>query len=134
MKITFLDAGVLIAAFRGNSEVARRALAIMDDPDRSFASSVFVRLEVVPKALFHGRMEELVFYESFFGGVTHWAEPVTLTERAFSIATENGLSALDALHAAAALSVKASEIITSEKTRKPIHRVSGVTVTSIQPE
>jgi predicted nucleic acid-binding protein len=134
LKVTFLDAGVLIAAFRGNPEVSRRALAILDDPDRSFASSVFVRLEVVPKALFHRSLEEIAFYEGFFRGVTHWADPLSLTEKAFSVAVENGLSALDALHAAAALSVNASEIITSEKSRKPIHRVAGVTVTSIQSE
>jgi hypothetical protein len=47
MTITVVDAGVLIAAARGSIDVSARAMAILDDPDRSFASSEFVRLEVI---------------------------------------------------------------------------------------
>jgi hypothetical protein len=36
MTITFVDAGVLIAAARGRGEVSAQAMAILDDPDRSF--------------------------------------------------------------------------------------------------
>jgi len=39
MTITFVDAGVLIAGARGNAEVSARAIAILHDPNRSFASS-----------------------------------------------------------------------------------------------
>jgi hypothetical protein len=70
--ITFVDAGVLIAAARGTAEVSAPAMAIFDDPDRSFASSEFIRLEVLPKALFNRKSDETEFYESFFGAVTHW--------------------------------------------------------------
>ena len=48
MKLTFVDAGVLIAAVRGTEEIAKRALQVLDDPELNFASSVFVRLEVLP--------------------------------------------------------------------------------------
>jgi hypothetical protein len=54
-KLTFVDSGVLIAAARGADEVARRAMTVLDDPDRTFASSALVRLEVLPKALRHDR-------------------------------------------------------------------------------
>ena len=34
MKLTFVDAAVLIAAARGGSEQAARAMEILDDPER----------------------------------------------------------------------------------------------------
>jgi hypothetical protein len=43
MPITFIDAGVLIAAARGNVQASAQAMATLDEPDRSFASSEFVR-------------------------------------------------------------------------------------------
>jgi predicted nucleic acid-binding protein len=135
LKVTFMDAGVLIAASRGNTSVARRALEILDDPSRSFASSVFVRLEVLPKAKFHKRADEVSFYEDYFRSVDHWAEPgVTLVETALLLAQERGLSALDSLHGAAALAVNASEIITTERRDRPIHRLTQVKVTTIDSD
>jgi hypothetical protein len=49
---TFLDAGVLIAGIRGDLETVERVLAIRNDPERAFVASDFVRLEVLPKALY----------------------------------------------------------------------------------
>jgi hypothetical protein len=37
VKLTFVDADVLIAAARGGSVQATRAMNILDDPDREFA-------------------------------------------------------------------------------------------------
>ena len=51
---TFIDAGVLIVAARGEDEIAERALEILKDPNREFASSMFLKLEVVPKATYRG--------------------------------------------------------------------------------
>ncbi len=132
MKITFIDAGVLIAAARGSLASSPIALAVLDDPERSFASSLFVRLEVLPKALFHKRTDESAFYEEFFQSVDAWALlEIGLFGEALRIASDVGLSALDALHVAAALAVGADELITSEKPGKPIHRVRGITVRTI---
>jgi predicted nucleic acid-binding protein len=58
MRLTFVDAGVLIAAARGGSEQAARAMEILDDPDREFAASPFLRLEVLPQATFNKRTAE----------------------------------------------------------------------------
>jgi len=58
MIITFVDAGVLIAAARGTANVSAKAMAILDDPNRSFASSEFIRLELMPKAVFNRKDEE----------------------------------------------------------------------------
>jgi len=134
LRITFVDAGVLIAAARGDSRGSLDALSILDDPERSFASSAFVRLEVLPKALFHLRRDESDFYEEFFRNVRNWA-PLgrDLIEDALKVATEAGLSALDALHVAAAIAVGADELITNEKPSKPIHRVRGIVVRTIHP-
>jgi predicted nucleic acid-binding protein len=135
LKLTFIDSGVLIAALRGNAELASRAFAILNDPERSFASSGFVKLEVLPKAIFHKQEEEAAFYEAFFQAVGQWVEPnPLLLERAITLGSKNGLSALDALHAAAALSIKAAEIVTTEKKGKPLHRLTSIKVTTIHPD
>jgi len=134
MKITFIDSGVLIAAARGAGEVARRAVEVLDDPDRAFASSVFVRLEVLPKALYNNNRAEAEFYEAFFAAVSHWAEPIErITADAYPEAVKSGLSAVDALHIAAAVAVGADELVTTEKHGKPIHRATSVSVRTIHP-
>jgi hypothetical protein len=66
MTIPFVDAGVLIAAARGTSDVSAQAMAILDDPGRTFASSEFIRLEVLPKAVFNTKAKETEFYTAFF--------------------------------------------------------------------
>lgn len=132
MTRTFVDSGVLIAAARGQDDLASRALAILDDPDREFASSIFVRLEVLPKALFHNRALEAEFYEAFFEAVTYWAEPLDeIAGEAYQQAVRLGLSAMDALHVAAALHVDATELVTTESLQKPIHRATNIKITSI---
>ncbi len=132
MKISFVDSGVLIAAVRGAPEIVAEAREILLDPDISFASSAYVRLEVLPKASFHRQEKERAFYEGFFETVGHWA-PIgeSLIEEALEIASRAGLSALDSLHVAAALAVGADELITCEKPGRPIHRVRGITVRTI---
>ena len=79
--ITFLDAGVLIAAARGSADASAQAMAILDDPERSFASSDFVRLEVLPKALYNRKAQEVEFYLEFFRAVSHWPGSIDLVVR-----------------------------------------------------
>lgn len=109
-------------------------MEILRDPESSFASSPYVVLEVFPKASFHRRQEELAFYEGFFEAVRYWApSSKSLMQDAIKVASRAGLSALDALHVAAALAVGADELVTSEKPGKPVHRVQGITVRTIHP-
>jgi hypothetical protein len=61
-----VDAGVLIATARGGNVQAARAMEILDDPEREFAASVFLRLEVLPQAVFNKRVAEAAFYDAFF--------------------------------------------------------------------
>jgi integrase len=46
---TFVDADVLINAFRGIGPTASAAQAVVDDPDREFVVSDILRLELLPK-------------------------------------------------------------------------------------
>lgn len=133
MKLTFVDAGVLIAAATGRDVLASAAMAILDDPQREFASSVFVRLEVLPKAIHQRRSEEVAFYKEFFSNVTHWPASVSeLTDVAEREACRWGLGAIDALHIAAALSVGAAELVTTESPTKPLCRVESLRVVSLR--
>ncbi|MGQ0677041.1 MAG: PIN domain-containing protein [Rhodospirillales bacterium] len=125
----FVDANVLIAAARVVGPVGRAALAVLDNPSNRFAASDFLRLEVLPKATHAKRIAEAAFYRQFFGQVAVWAiaEP-QLVSRALSLAERFGLSAMDALHAAAAISTGSEAFITGEKPGKPICRVAGLRV------
>jgi predicted nucleic acid-binding protein len=135
VKLTFVDAGVLIAAARGGNVQAARAMEILDDPEREFAASTFLRLEVLPQAVFNKRVAEAAFYEAFFSTVTHWAANLNdVTEIATREASTHGVEAMDALHVAAAASVGASELITTEKPSRSIHRAQAVKVVTIYPE
>lgn len=126
-KLAFVDAGVLIAAARGDDEVAERAIEILDDPDVRFASSIFVKLEVLPKPLYQNKKDEVLFYEAFFASVAAWAEPSPeLIQNAYEEAISSGLSAIDALHISSAAIVNADEFVTTEKLSRPIHRSKPV--------
>ena len=134
MMRTYVDAGVLIAAARGVAPIAIKALEILDDPDREFVSSVFLKLEVLPKAMYYKNEDEAAFYSTFFDAVTHWAEPLeTIVRDAFNEACGRGLAAVDALHVASAASLSAEELVTTERSEKPIHRTHLVRVVSIMP-
>jgi hypothetical protein len=58
---TFLDSGVLIAAFKGAPQLREAALQVLEDPNRVFVTSPFVRLEVLPKAIFNRQASERRF-------------------------------------------------------------------------
>jgi predicted nucleic acid-binding protein len=129
---TFLDSGVLIAAARTNDIMAIKAIEILDDSQRQLATSLFVKLEILPKAVYHQQQGEIKFYEAFFANCYLWADDLpTIIKLAQNLANQFGLGALDALHIASALSINCNEFITTEKPNKPLHRVSGIKVISI---
>lgn len=132
MTRTFIDSGILIAATRGEGAIAERALAILADPNREFAASIFVKLEVLPKAIYNNRSSEIRFYEEYFDAVSYWAEDIEqIVQNAYREVSEAGLGAMDALHVAAAVIVGAVEFITNEKPDKSIHRTTSIQVISI---
>ena len=132
MILTYIDSGVLLSATYGEGRIAEKALEILGDSNREFASSEFVKLELIPKAIYNKQIEEAQFYEEFFSAVTYWADNLEkVLQDAYDIGCEYGLAAMDALHIAAALSLDASEFITTEKPTKPMFRVSTIKLISI---
>jgi predicted nucleic acid-binding protein len=104
MKITFVDSGVLVTAARGVGEDSEKALEILADSNREFASSEFIKLEVSLKAIYNRKMAEAEFYESFFSAVTYWTNDIDqVIQDAYEIGCQYGLAAMDALHISAAL-------------------------------
>lgn len=109
-------------------------MGVLDDPKRVYATSDLVRLEVLPKAIYNKRDVEAVFYRLFFDGVEEVvAITPTLVSQALNEASQYGLSAIDALHIAAAKSAAVEEFVTVERTTKPLFRVSGLKVTTLLP-
>jgi predicted nucleic acid-binding protein len=90
------------------------------------------QLEVLPKATFNKQQDEAEFYKTFFSAVIHWATDLEqIVQNADQIACTYGLAAMDALHVAAALQIKADQLITTEKPTKPMHRVTEIQIISI---
>jgi predicted nucleic acid-binding protein len=89
----------------------------------------------LPQALFNKRTAEAAFYEAFFSTVSRWATDLdAVAEIALREASTNGVEAMDALHVAAAASIGATELITTEKPSRSIHRARAVRVVTIHPE
>jgi predicted nucleic acid-binding protein len=129
---TFIDSGVLIQAIRGEEKLANKALEILEDTNREFASSIFLKMEVLPKAIYNNQPGEVQFYQEYFESVTYWAMDINqIILNAYREASQYGLGAMDALHIASALSLKATEFITSEKVNKSIHRTPSIHIISI---
>jgi len=133
-KLAFIDSGLLIAAARGKDELSNKALEVLDDPERDFVTSDFVRLEVLPKAIYNKQAHEVQFYETFFQAAQTAVPPSTaLVDQAQWEAEQAGLSALDALHVAAAKEGDCRELITAEAETKPLFRVKELDVITIRP-
>jgi len=114
--------------------VFQRAFAILDDPNRTFVSSDFIRLEVMSKPTFYMRAEETAYYERFFSATTAWVGySPDLFQRAYDYGCQFGLNALDALHIAAAILSQSDEFVTTERSHGPFSRIpnSILTIRSI---
>lgn len=130
--LTFVDAGVLIAAARGTAEISAKAAAVLEDPNREFVASVFLELELLPKPRHTGHRDELEYYETFFDGVRLWSKDFdAITHTAKQEALAYGLSALEALHVAVA-ALAGAELVTSSTSDKAIHRTRRVKVLSVR--
>lgn len=130
---TFIDSGVLFIAFRGPTDLANKALEILDDPDREFITSPFVKLEVFPKARYFKNKDEIDFYSSFFDSAFSIEDVVTIVDHAQIQADAFGLAAIDALHIAAALLAGADDLVTGEKPGRPMFRIKPLNVISVRP-
>ncbi len=125
---TFLDSGVLLAGARSLGRDRERALEILEDPGRTFLTSPFVHLELVPKAIFHKKRLEKAFYDEYFNAAEWFRDLEKMEATAQIEAAKSGLAAMDALHLAAAHLSQADEFVTTERPGKPIYRSSLVRI------
>ena len=130
--LTYVDACLLMAAFRNKSERDWAAAEILADPRRTFVVSNALWLELMPKAVYNKRTDEAAFYADFFGRAEQY-QPWNLAvlQSAQQLATTYGLSAMDAIHIAHAIDAGADEFISAERLTKPMFRVLELPMTSI---
>jgi predicted nucleic acid-binding protein len=132
-KRTYLDSCVLIAAFQGERAISDLAMAIIDDPDRSFVVSQYLSLEVLPKPQFNKKKEEVAFMSEFLRAASESIESnQVLADQAILLAGTYDLSPIDALHVSAAKQAAVDEFITAESNSKPMFRVSDIKITSLR--
>lgn len=131
-KRTYIDTCLLIAAFKGEGELGRRALVVLDDPERSLMVSDAVRLEAVPMARFHKQQAELELYEAVFSQAENIAWDSAALQHALAIAESHGVAAMDAIHVAHAAVAGVAEFISAEKPTKPMFRVKSPAMHSIR--
>ena len=130
--LTFIDACVLIAAVQGNNEICSRAFEILDDPEREFVVSDFLKLEVIPKPTFQGYDDQVQFFKEFFKSAVLQVQPSEMIlSQALDLACKYDLTPLDALHISIAVEAAVEEFVTLERYGKPITRVQEVKVISI---
>jgi predicted nucleic acid-binding protein len=127
MTRTYLDSSVLIQAVQGVD--GDKTTGMLEDPERDFVAATFLKLELLPQPTFHKRRAELEFLQSYFAIVTVWREADEhLLAAALREAAAVPLSAVDAIHVAAAKALSCDEFITAEKPGKPLHKVRGLKV------
>jgi predicted nucleic acid-binding protein len=129
---TFLDSGVLMTAWKiVNQREAELALSVIDDDARELLTSEMVRLELLPKAIFFKRAEEVTFYEEIFSRCE--SDPVdgALYASAFDFAKRYGLAAADAFNIASAVRLGAVEFVTTELPGKALFRVKETRVVTL---
>ena len=128
---SYVDANVFIAAWRGESDIALQALAILDDPTRSLVVSDALWLELMPKAVYHQAHEERAFYETVFANAEHIPWKTDTLYNAYDLAQRYGVAAMDAIHLATALASGVDEFVSGEKPGKPMFRVRELNVRSL---
>jgi hypothetical protein len=127
MKRTYLDSSVLIQAVQGVD--GEKTAELLEDPEREFVAATFLKRKLLPQPTFHKRKAELEFLEAFFQRVTEWREAdEALVAGALMEANSVPLTAVDAIHIAAAKALGCDEFITAEKPGKPLHKVRGLKV------
>jgi predicted nucleic acid-binding protein len=127
----FVDTGVLITAFRGQSEMREHALAVLSEPNLEFWYSPLLRLETVLQAAHHGRKLELAFYAAYFKQANCFGDLNRIFEIGQPDALKHGIPVMDALHVAAANLARCKVLFTTESPTKPLFRTKLVQVASI---
>ena len=131
---TYFDTCVYINAFRNNDTIGALSRRALTDGNRHGPCSLFLHLELLPKPTYYKKSHEVEFMKTALGSF----ELVEIGDQkaakeAIRIAELHGLSAMDALHLAAAIRGGAAEFLTTEAQSKPRWRVKidGLRVVSL---
>ena len=128
---TYLDASVLIHAWRGMGPLGERAWDILNDRERTFLSSAFVALEVIPTAVYHRDIAQQAFFRRYQMKSEIIDGADRIIDRAFAEGAACGTAGIDACHLAAAVLGIADELITAEKPTRPLCRAKSMSVVSL---
>jgi predicted nucleic acid-binding protein len=131
-KRTYIDASLLIAAWRGQGDIAEKATAILEDPERALVVSDALWLEVMPKPLHHQQHEECGFYEAVFAAAERSPWQIDVLYQAHDLAQRYGMAAMDAIHVATAIAAEIDEFVSGEKQSKPMFQVRELTTVSLR--
>lgn len=131
-KRTYLDSGVLLAAFAAQGDVGIKAMEVLDDPDRQLVVSDAVKLETLPKPIYQKRTEEVEFYSLVFAQSECLPWSLDTLQKARRVAELHDLAAMDAIHVATALDAGVDEFVTAEKPTKPMFRIVDLCMYSIR--
>lgn len=130
--LTFLDAGVILAAGRLSSAHRLKSLTLLADPRRKFITTDFVKLETTLKCDYYGYQQQVQFYEEFFENVEVFLNDVEqIVAGAYQAGKQYGLNAMDALHISAAMLAQAAEFVTTERPNSPFQNVRGIKIISL---
>jgi predicted nucleic acid-binding protein len=121
---TACDTGVLIALARGKADQSATAERLLADPERLFVGSKALALELLPKAVYHQRQGEADLYRAYLFGLVTVQVDLDL-DLALDVAQRFGLSAMEALHVAAAITGQCDELVTTEAPDRPPYRING---------
>jgi predicted nucleic acid-binding protein len=132
IKRSYIDANLLIAAWKGDDEAGSAALAVLDDWERTLLVSDALWLEVMPKATYEKKHGEMAFYQSILERAEYHPWRLDVLRRAQELAQSYGIAAMDAIHVATALAAGADEFISAEKPTKPMFRVREMHMISLR--
>lgn len=131
---TYVDTMLLITAMGVREGPAfQNAMEILDDGNRTFVCSDYLKLECMPKKIFYGVTDDIEFLEIFFGKARSIPSSPAITEHALSLASKHDIGGFDALHLSSAAAGRAVEFVSAEHPSKPIFRATelGLRLTSI---
>ena len=129
--LTYVDACLLIAAFRKTDTRNQQALSIIKDKRRTFLVSDALWLELMPAPLRNKRHNEVAFYEDFFSLARHIPMSDAIMRHARALAGRYYLEAMDAIHIACALHAGANQFISAENSTKRMFLVQEMPVLTI---
>ena len=126
---TYVDSGVLITAVAGVEPLRTRAIEALSQRGREYLCSEFSEFETIAPAQFAGKLEEVEKLRGYFARMRRARVSLRrLLEKAFEVASTEGVFRLDAFHVAAATRAGCAELITTELPQSRLHRARGIRV------